>query len=243
MAYLGRRPYDVVMEPDPDQSGHVLMVFYSLGPPDAVLNAEVGAIINSLRTSLDLLFTALIERNGMVVDRSTYFPVTPDSSNFLGTIEKHEAEHRLSKAEATAIKNMRPYKGGNDTIYLLHHLDLKRKHRKLIEIRPRPGSIHLPMHLPNTAVQRPATPAQAAAPPVRATGPDQAAIDHLLAKAATAANPAHHDLARPTDADLAQLEADTHAVLADITPPAQDTGARLQAEIASRAATATQLAA
>ena len=77
VAYLGRRPYDIVMEPDPDQSGRVLMVFYSLGPPDAILNAEVGAIINSLRTSLDLLFTALVEHNtGVELDRDVYFPIT-----------------------------------------------------------------------------------------------------------------------------------------------------------------------
>jgi hypothetical protein len=153
VAYLGRRPYDISMEPDPDQSGHILMVFHSLGAPDAVLNAEVGAIVNSLRTSLDLLFTALVERNtGMEVRRDTYFPILPDASNFLGTIEKHEAENRLSSAQAVTIKNIRPYKGGNDALYLLHHLDLKRKHRKLIEIRPRPGSVQMPMYCPHTAV-------------------------------------------------------------------------------------------
>ncbi len=152
VAYERRRPYDIAMEADPDQSGHILMVFYSLGPPDAILNAEVGAIINSLRTSLDLLFAALVERNGMVADRGTYFPITPDASNFLGAVEKHEAENRLSQTEAATIKNIRPYKGGNDTLYLLHHLDLKRKHRKLIEIRPRPGSVQMPMYCPHTAV-------------------------------------------------------------------------------------------
>ena len=73
------------------------MVFYSLGPPDAILNAEVGAIINSLRTSLDLLFTALVERNtGVGLDRDVYFlPSQRDAPNFLGTINKHEAEGRL----------------------------------------------------------------------------------------------------------------------------------------------------
>jgi hypothetical protein len=153
MAYLGRRPYDVVMEPDPDQIGHVLLVFYSLGPPDAVLNAEVGVIINSLRTSLDMLFTALVRRNTNVeLGRDTYFPITPDAANFLGTIQKHETEQRLSQREAAAIKGLQPYKGGNDTLYLLHHLDIQRKHRRLIELRPRPGSVRLPFFGPHTPV-------------------------------------------------------------------------------------------
>ena len=63
------------------------MVFYSLGPPDAIINAEVGVIINSLRTSLDLLFTALVARNTDVdLNRDTYFPIVGDASNFWGTI-------------------------------------------------------------------------------------------------------------------------------------------------------------
>jgi hypothetical protein len=91
--------------------------------------------------------------------------------------------------------------------------------------------------------QRPAAPAQAAAPRGSAAGQDRAAIDHLLAKAAAAFHPADSAVSPPTAADLAQLEADARALLAGITPPAQDTGARLQAEIAARAAPATRLAA
>jgi len=93
------------------------------------------------------------------------------------------------------------------------------------------------------AAQRPTTPAQAAAPSARAAAPDHAAIDQVLAKAAAASHPAHDDDAPPTDAGSAQIVADALAVLAEITPPAEDTGARLQAEIAARAAAAAQLAA
>ena len=93
------------------------------------------------------------------------------------------------------------------------------------------------------AAQRPATLAPASVPSARAAGPNQAAIDQLLAKAAAASHPADDDVTPPTDADLAQLEADARALLADIAPPAQDTGVRLQAEIAARAAATTQLAA
>ena len=101
-----------------------------------------------------------------------------------------------------------------------------------------------PAPQPKAAIpQPPATPAQAAAPPVRTPGLDHAATGHLLAKAAAASHPAHDAVAPPTDADLAQLEAGARALLADIVPPAQDTGARLQAEIAARAAATTQLAA
>ncbi len=97
------------------------------------------------------------------------------------------------------------------------------------------------------AAQPPAAPAPVAAPPVRAAGPDHAAIDQRLAKAAAASHPAphpaHDDDAPPTDAEFAQLVAKAHAQLAEITPAPADMGARLQAEIAARAAAATKLAA
>jgi hypothetical protein len=100
-----------------------------------------------------------------------------------------------------------------------------------------------PAPQPKAVAQRPATPAQAAAPPVGVAGPDHATLDQTLAKAAAASHPAHDHLAPPTDADPAQIVPDAHTLLAEVTPPAPDTGARLQAEIAARAATTTLLAA
>jgi len=94
------------------------------------------------------------------------------------------------------------------------------------------------------AGQRPGSAVPAAAPTGREASPDHAAIDLLLAKAAAAFDPADDDLAPPTDAALAQLVANAHALLAEIAPPAEDMGARLQAEVAARAAgPATKLAA
>ncbi len=46
-----------------------------------------------------------------------------------------------------------------------------------------------------------------------------------------------------TLAEVAQIVANAHVVLADITPAPADMGARLQAEVDARKAAATQLAA
>ena len=100
-----------------------------------------------------------------------------------------------------------------------------------------------PAPQPKAAAQRPASPAPAVARRGHAAGPDHAQLDQSLAKTAAASHPAHDDLAPPTDADLAQIVADAHTLLAEVTPPARDTGARLRAEIAARSAAATQLAA
>ena len=146
-AYQRRRPYDIVMESDPKKAGDMLMVAYSLGAPDAILNADVGAIINSIRSSLDLLFTAIVGRNGKKFGRDTHLPFRIKAADFLNETKAMEKKQWLSKTEAAAIKKMRLHKRGNRAVYLINQLDIMRKHRKLIEVRPVPGAIQTPMYL------------------------------------------------------------------------------------------------
>ena len=52
-------------------------------PVPAIINAETGSIINSIRTSLDLLASALAARNGNAGSRQVYFPVCGTQAQFL----------------------------------------------------------------------------------------------------------------------------------------------------------------
>src|SRR5258708_33422890 len=67
------RGYQVIIEPDTD--GVYRIFAYSLGPLAQTYNAAVGAVINSLRSSLDLLAAALARRNCVVPKTKTYFPI------------------------------------------------------------------------------------------------------------------------------------------------------------------------
>jgi len=62
VAWNRRRPYDLSVERDPD-TGEQFLVAASLGSFDPIINAEVGVIINSMRTALDLLAASLARRN------------------------------------------------------------------------------------------------------------------------------------------------------------------------------------
>jgi hypothetical protein len=68
------------------------MTFRSLGPPDAIINAEAGAIINSIRSSLDLLFVAVVGRNGMKFNRDVHFPIRRKATDFLSEIKAMETK-------------------------------------------------------------------------------------------------------------------------------------------------------
>ena len=57
------------------QTGKKAMVAREKEPIPLIINAEVGAIINSLRSGLDLVAAALAARNGMAPSDKTHFPV------------------------------------------------------------------------------------------------------------------------------------------------------------------------
>jgi hypothetical protein len=56
--------------------------YVTANPVPAIINAETGSIINSIRTSLDLLASALAARNGYASSRHTYFPVCKSLADF-----------------------------------------------------------------------------------------------------------------------------------------------------------------
>jgi len=101
-------------------------------PLPLIVNAEVGSIINSVRSSFDLLATALAVRNGHKTVDNVYFPISSDVTNFLR--EGMKKIKRLSADDQDAIKALKPYSGGNDTLYAIHQLDIQRKHRRLVAV-------------------------------------------------------------------------------------------------------------
>src|SRR5690348_8786859 len=75
------RPYIAVTEPDSDPSKE--MVKAKLRTPlPLVINAEAGAIVHMIRSSLDILTVALAERNGNVRPKDVYFPIADSKTAF-----------------------------------------------------------------------------------------------------------------------------------------------------------------
>ena len=103
-------------------------------PVPAIINAETGSIINSIRTSLDLLASALAARNGNAGSRQVYFPVCGTQAQFLkdgkGKIKL------LSPADQAVIETLQPYNVGDGLLSALHELDILRKHRQLVAVQP-----------------------------------------------------------------------------------------------------------
>src|SRR4051812_18383017 len=60
------RPYEIVVEPDSDPRYEIVKARLVGESAPRVINAEAGAIINMIRSSLDMLFTTLADRSGAI---------------------------------------------------------------------------------------------------------------------------------------------------------------------------------
>jgi len=131
-------PYEIVEELYP-QNGEKAYKLTNTTRPPAIINAEAGLVINSLRSSLDLLANALAERNGSRDSKDTQFPVCRDQIGFRhGKHAGRKEIRRLSVADQNVIERLEPWAGGHPYLYRLHALDNIRKHRRLIGVEVMP---------------------------------------------------------------------------------------------------------
>lgn len=139
IAWRQSKPYSIAVDTD-SEPGKKLYRFVDIKPVDPLITAEAGAIIHSIRSSLDLLACTLAARNGHPGSTSTYFPIWKSAQDFADPrSEVLKKIKRLSQIDQDVIKDLRPYPGGNDLLCTLHKLDLTRKHRRLLStfIAPR----------------------------------------------------------------------------------------------------------
>lgn len=138
-AWRYERPYNISEEPHPEM-GKKLVGFSNIKMPPRILNAEVGAIINSLRSSLDVLVNALARRNGHTCVKDTQFPISPSRADFFkGKHAGRKQIKRLSDADRAVIESLEPWRGGyNPLLSALHDIDNARKHRRLIGVSAAP---------------------------------------------------------------------------------------------------------
>lgn len=134
--WMANEPYSIRIDTN-TEPGTKIYRLCNIKPFDPIITAEAGAIIHSVRSSLDVLACTLATRNGFPGDKGTYFPIWKSESALLADAGKGPMEKikRLAQVDKDIIvKDIKPYRGGNDLLVTLHELDLTRKHRRLLEI-------------------------------------------------------------------------------------------------------------
>jgi hypothetical protein len=83
-----------------------------------------------------LLAASLCRRNSNEPSADTHFPIFGSDQDMIDPLTGIEGKKWLSQSERAAIKELRPYKGGDHTIWPLHKLDILRKHDRLLSVHP-----------------------------------------------------------------------------------------------------------
>ena len=121
IAFLRSKPYRIFDYVDLKTNEMIVKLLATKPIPDSV-HATTGMILNALRSSLDVLAVSLAERNSATVTNDVYFPISASQAVFLD--DGLKKIKRLSQADIAVIKNLKPYKGGDDLLYALHTLNL-----------------------------------------------------------------------------------------------------------------------
>jgi hypothetical protein len=142
----------VIVEDEPAPATYDSVVARQKQPFPLAFHVEFGAYLNTIRSSLDLLACALAKRNNIPRLDDIYFPVAWSHAAFIDPKFKGKKFiDALSQTERAIIQSLQPYKGGNDRLWLLHQLDIKRKHQRLLEIIMWPTGFTVPANFPSHA--------------------------------------------------------------------------------------------
>jgi hypothetical protein len=132
LAFKGTDPYGVAPKRNSETGGIDYCVAEA---PDVPVEIRLlsGEIIQNLRSALDYLIVQLLDVEGKQPNSRTGFPIYNSLEKFkadpLGKIELIQRQSSIDKIKATNA-----YKGGNDTFWKLHWLNIRDKHHLLIVV-------------------------------------------------------------------------------------------------------------
>jgi hypothetical protein len=100
---------------------------------DAMFTRQValvaGDAIHNLRAALDLMYCELVRAAGNTIADYDTFPFRKSARAFEDTVPA--IGKRIAGGALEALRELEPFKGGNEPLYLLHRLDIIDKHRLL----------------------------------------------------------------------------------------------------------------
>jgi hypothetical protein len=128
--FLGSNPYRTSAEFYPEHTATAY--FLDECPPIPVtISLIAGDAIHSLRTALDYLAFALVERNpGDLESAHLYFPICKSREAYES--ESSGKTKGIPQDIKERIDAFKPYAGGDDRLWGLHRLDIIDKHRLLM---------------------------------------------------------------------------------------------------------------
>jgi hypothetical protein len=92
----------------------------------------IGDAVHNLNSALDLLAFGMVGDQAPTPDR-VLFPFAKSANGLCGTITNRQIQ-LAGKDVVDAIKELKPYPGGNDMLYNVHALDVRDKHHIILTV-------------------------------------------------------------------------------------------------------------
>jgi hypothetical protein len=129
-AYLESAPFELAEGIDQDSGDlRVTVDIRSAPPPEWSL--VVGDALHNARSALDHFAWQLVDMHGGPVERSR-FPFKDEPGGFGDELRR--ALPKVPVQVREQVKLLQPWRGGDEKLWMLHHLDIVDKHRLLVPV-------------------------------------------------------------------------------------------------------------
>jgi hypothetical protein len=133
-SFLAKKPYTLAAKPHPiAEIRHTTLYVAHVDPVPDDISLIVGDAIHNLRSALDYLMWQLVEAGGGVPDRNIYFPIAETAQQYQSAIGNREIQ-KITPNALHIISSVQPYQTLDQTLWLLHQLDIIDKHRLLLTV-------------------------------------------------------------------------------------------------------------
>ena len=146
LAFNATNPHEVSAKRDP-QTRKLIYYVLKAEPVPVEIAMIAGDILHNLRSALDHLAYQLfmVGTRGVGDPKHVYFPIFDDAAKYKAGVGGKVKGMRQDAIDA--IDAIKPYKGGNDTLWRLHKLDNFDKHRLLITVGAAFSNFNVGQHL------------------------------------------------------------------------------------------------
>ena len=133
-AFVLNKPYSLGAKPHPVAAiEHTTLYVAEVKPVPDEISLIVGDAIHNLRSALDHLMWQLVEAGGGTPDRNTYFPICESAQQYASAMGNREIQ-KITPDARNIIASVQPYVTFDQTLWLIHQLDIFDKHRLLLTV-------------------------------------------------------------------------------------------------------------
>ena len=141
LAFKKSSPYKIGGKDDP-KTGHLLYYITKADDVPLLIAVIAGDVLQNLRTALDYIAWQICPAS--LRHPQTSFPVSDNATKY--EAEKLRKIKGMPQAAIDAIDATKPYKGGNDTLWRLHRLNIIDKHRLLLTVGTAFSAVNIGPH-------------------------------------------------------------------------------------------------